>query len=1119
MLPLTPVEVFYSYADADVPLLKQLEHHLSVLRRGGIITTWHARHILPGADWQRELDQHLNTAALILLLISPDFLASDYQYGVELYRALERHAAKEARVIPLLVRPCDWHGTPFGKLQALPRNGKAITTWHPRDAAFAEIAQEIRTMLEAVQQLTFSTLPTVLPKIWQIPYSRNPVFTGREDLLHTLADVLQTDHSAMLSQPQTQAISGLGGIGKTQLAIEYAYRAAQQYDAVFWVSAETQEILLAGYAALAEELNLPEKDEQDQNVMLQAVRRWLQTHTNWLLILDNADDLSLVEPLLPPMYGGRVLLTTRAQATGRFAHRIEVDTLKNEEGALLLLRRAGILSEQGAQEEASEEEIALARQMSTNLGDLPLALDQAGAYIEETGCSLLSYQQQYQKRQAFLLQRRGTFAADHPKPVATTWSLSFEKIEQASPIAVELLRFCAFLAPDAIPEELLVQGLTQLRATDIPEESKQEPGKRFSPLTSWHGKKQEEMSLDELPWEIDEAVAILRAYSLIQRNGKEKTLRVHRLVQAVLRDQMDQALAHQWTERTVRVVNAAFPSSGFSMWQQCERYLPHAQFCALLILQGEMTFQESADLLHRTGIYLNERARYKEAEPLLEQFLTIVERWLGSEHPNTSVCLNDLAIVCLNQDKYAEAESLLQRALAINERNSGIDHPSVATILNNLTAVYRKQGKYTEAEQLLQWTLSVLEQHLGASYPAVATVLNNLSIVYLEQNKHVEVEPLLQRARTICEEHLGLTHPHTAICLNNLATIYLEQSKYTEAESLLYPALVIITQQLGLEHPDTRTILRNYIFFLRRAGQEARAIQLEGQLNPFVGFQTVELPIQESNEEKTLLVAPRPMAPRPSFPHLHIFNFYLDKFTSYDTLRGITFRGETFQQAIQGYLPKLLHFFRLTFRDSDYRRTIRVPDPSSKYFPESKRSYKNLPLGEVLFGYEVLNRKAFWKIQERSDGMWQYEYDDEGRHVIDWSKFNNVRNKIILLKQWVMMKIVSLIYIHIQLHREDPNYNRRFYLNVIKALEDIPGDILSYEYNIIGKKPPRCFFSKADLSWLRNMVRIEHFDLYWVDKAQELLSPSSPNIPGALEVLGLVSMEAKESFFLRALGE
>jgi len=166
--------------------------------------------------------------------------------------------------------------------------------------------------------------------------------------------------------------------------------------------------------------------------VVDAVKSWLQRNTNWLLILDNADDLALVRDFLPAAFGGHVLLTICAQATGRFARRLEVDTLSTELGARFLLHRAGLLAPDASLEHASNREQHIAKAICEELGGLPLALNQAGAYIEETGCSLADYQQRYQTRKIRLLQRRGGLIPDHPEAIATTWSLAFEKVEQAT---------------------------------------------------------------------------------------------------------------------------------------------------------------------------------------------------------------------------------------------------------------------------------------------------------------------------------------------------------------------------------------------------------------------------------------------------------------------------------------------------------------------------------------------------------------------------------------------------------------------------------------------------------------------------------------------------------------
>ena len=172
--------------------------------------------------------------------------------------------------------------------------------------------------------------------------------------------------------------------GKTQIAMEYAYRHYRDYQAVLWTLADTRESLVSGYIAIAKLLTLPEREEQDQNITVQAVKAWLQSHQGWLLILDNADDLAVVSEFLPSAFSGHILLTTRAQTMGRLARRIEVETMPPDIGALFLLRRASLIAPDIPLSGANATDEALAREICEELGGLPLALDQAGAYIEET---------------------------------------------------------------------------------------------------------------------------------------------------------------------------------------------------------------------------------------------------------------------------------------------------------------------------------------------------------------------------------------------------------------------------------------------------------------------------------------------------------------------------------------------------------------------------------------------------------------------------------------------------------------------------------------------------------------------------------------------------------------
>ena len=273
---------------------------------------------------------------IILLLISADFLASDYCYSVEMQRAQQRHEAGEARVIPVILRPVDWQHEPLlHKLQALPTSARPVTDWPApptHDAAFTDIARGIRRVVEELTGKPVGASSarigsgSVHPQVWNVPYRRNPFFTDREDLLAQLHERLGATGAAALIQPQAHAISGLGGIGKTQIAIEYAYRYRDDYRFVLWVSA-TPESLLTDVVKLAVLLGLPEQQEQDQAITVAAVQRWLTTHLQWLLILDNADDLEVVRDFLPAESPEHVLLTTREQAAGSIAQPISVERM------------------------------------------------------------------------------------------------------------------------------------------------------------------------------------------------------------------------------------------------------------------------------------------------------------------------------------------------------------------------------------------------------------------------------------------------------------------------------------------------------------------------------------------------------------------------------------------------------------------------------------------------------------------------------------------------------------------------------------------------------------------------------------------------------------------------
>ncbi|MEO8971217.1 MAG: helix-turn-helix transcriptional regulator [Ktedonobacteraceae bacterium] len=609
-----------------------------------------------------------------------------------------------------------------------------------------------------------------------ISFLRNPYFTGRDQTLERLHRTLAADNTRASSQ--ICAISGLGGIGKTQTAIEYVYRYADEYEAVLWVRADSREVLAADFASLAVTLNLVEKAESDQFRMINAVKGWLEKHGLWLLILDNADDLTVVSDFLPRWSGGATILTTRSQMTGPHIKQIAMEKMSREEGINFLLRR--IASDGDISKRVAVVKQFAALELWELMDGLPLALDQAGAYIKSAQMSISEYVDLYRSHRNVLLQERGGAVPEHPDAVGTTWSLSFERVEQKDAAAAELLRFCAFLSPDAIPEELITGGAAHFT----------------SPLR--------ELATSRLL--MNKAIMTLGVYSLVRRDrdAQPKTLSIHRLVQAVLVDAMSASNRKQWKECVVRVLNEAFPEAPFKEWMKCGRLLPHVLVCASWIEDDPYpTLVEAACVFDKAGTYLREQGQYAEAEPLLVRALTIREQQLGAEHLDTATSLSNLAGLYSYDGKYKQAELLVLRALTIREQQLGAEHPDTAKNLGNLAVLYMQQGKYEQAELLYQQVLLINEQRRGGEQLETARNLNNLAVLYEQQEKYEQAEPLYQRALLINKQQLGAEHPETARNMGNLAFIYVQQGKYEQAELLYQQALVIHEQHSGSESPDS----------------------------------------------------------------------------------------------------------------------------------------------------------------------------------------------------------------------------------------------------------------------------------------------------------------------------
>lgn len=652
---------------------------------------------------------------------------------------------------------------------------------------FGKSLQELGLIPEGAEDHSDGSVPPekniapISPPVWNVPYRRNPFFTGREDILSHLYTVLR-DRKPVASV-QALALSGLGGIGKTQIAIEYAYQYRDQYKAIFWVNASTRDTLNTDFTALAVLLGLSEHYESDQDIIVPLVKHWLATHTQWLLILDNVDKPEMVVDFLPVTFTGDVLFTTRLQALGTVAQAIEVEKMGLDDSVTFLLHRIKVMPPGASLGQITAENKALAAEVFSALDGLPLALDQAGAYIEETKCGLSLYLKLFATRRKELLLRRGKYPIDHPDSVAATWSLSFQEVEQKCLAAVDLLNLFAFLNPESIPGEVIALGAAELGSTLA--------------------------SVARDPLQLDSIIELLLSYSLIRRNSETGSLNLHRLVQAVVKDNMDHETQRMWAERAIRAVNQAFPNVEPETWERCQRLLPSVHTAAMQSEEYALTFPEAARLFNEATSFLMKRGSYAQAEPLLLRALTIRQQIMKATHPDYARTLNDLGTLYLNQGKYQEAEPLLQQALAIRKQVPGEEHLAVAETLYNLANLYRAWGKYTKAESLYLQALHIREAGSSADGPLVALSHYGLARLYYSQEKYKQAEEFCQCALSIQERHLGNDHPDLASTLIILAKIYQGQNKLDLAIETNMRALQIRESASGVDDPRVATIANN----------------------------------------------------------------------------------------------------------------------------------------------------------------------------------------------------------------------------------------------------------------------------------------------------------------------
>ena len=563
---------------------------------------------------------------------------------------------------------------------------------------------------------------------------------------------------------QIQILTGAGGFGKTQLALEYAYQNQQNYDLVWWIHSEELVTLAKDYVNLAMELNLPEKEAQDQNIVIRAVSGFLQQTTNrWLLIFDNAEDVNHLRDYIPRIGLGHIIITSQKRNCWiGFGYVWQIPELSSESSVDILIETTEQIDRVSASELARE------------LGNLPLALTQASAYILKAGCSIQEYLQLFKSYQKELL-TRGMEESDYPSTVATTWQLAFDKIQSISPASIDLLKLCAFLAPDNIPLDLFRINYDEL--TD------------------------NIRNIFSIPLNFEDVIATLRDYSMIDRKGD--TISLHRLVQFVMRERM----IHEDKTVTLKMVlkliakTLKFDYYQSQDWDICRKYLEHG--IAIINFSNHPDFfnYDLAILQGNIGQLLGYTGNIKEAQKYIFNSIEIYNKLIESEVLN-STQLRELSILVAysyNFLGFATTQGNLQEEINY--------HSQAVKIINNITMTDKnsnltlnvamclgcaeiRNGQTEQGVKLLKSLLDISEKNqvnselIGMIWTIIGVAMENENRFekslesYLEADKYY----LLAQNKTNVIQDLGVLsyrigHVYEKTGQQEKADIYFDRAK------------------------------------------------------------------------------------------------------------------------------------------------------------------------------------------------------------------------------------------------------------------------------------------------------------------------------------------------------
>jgi hypothetical protein len=693
---------------------------------------------------------------------------------------LKRQVLSYVREIQTIRDPLSHPGTSdidvFDALRAVDNASRALRVLGLREAAekIEPLRREVAAKASAPGAAGRAPV-TVGKPVRLLP--RLGCLAGREDLLTGLHVRLA---SGVDNRPRMVVLCGLGGAGKTSVAVEYAHDHLDEVGLAWQFAAEDPAVLAAEFGVLAVQLGVQDiAATQDPVASVHNVLAGFSA--GWLLVFDNAADLASVERFLPPAGPGRILITSQ-NPNWPHGQSLPVPVLETEVAADFLITLTGDPDQQTAQELASE------------LAGLPLALAQAAAYILATGGTLARYLALFRQRRPDML-RRGE-PIGNSQTVATTWSLAFGRLEQSAPSAVGLLRLLACCAPEPVPLSLLLQPRPGLAG---------EFDAEVAPTLG--------LLLDD-PLAADDAIAALHRYSLVTPAG-DGLVSVHRLVQAVTVDQMPGDLLAQWRRAAAAVIEAAIPASTDA---------PQAwPVFAVLLAHAHAALADHSEGLARTAEYLGYSGSPAAARDLSRKIVDARSRALGPEHPNTLVTRNNLARWSGKAGDPAAARDQAAVLLPIAERVLGPEDPRTLAVRANLASMTRAARDPAGARDQFAALLPILERVLGPDHLDTLAAREGLAWSTGEAGDKTGARDQFAALLPVAERALGPEHPRT---LNNRAGLarWTGGAKDTAGARDQFAALLPVFERvLGPEHPDTLYIRHSLARWTGQAGDPASA--------------------------------------------------------------------------------------------------------------------------------------------------------------------------------------------------------------------------------------------------------------------------------------------------------